>query len=225
MFNFTRADATASSDRGQVGIGTLIVFIAMVLVAAIAAGVLINTAGFLQQQSQQTGEESTQQVSNSLQVKSALGVYNSQVFTTTPDGVDVVRLVVSKSPGADSIDLADLTITKRGPNGQATATYYGTSETGSIDTGTGDAFQYELGGQIGSGPYHNGSSTAITVLEEGDRAEIILPLASSDSTAVLTAGQEITLLVSTPSGATTRVAVTVPSSISQYDNGEYITEV
>ncbi|WP_128475992.1 archaellin/type IV pilin N-terminal domain-containing protein [Halorussus pelagicus] len=59
--------------RGQVGIGTLIVFIAMVLVAAMASGVLVNTAGFLQTKSEQTGQESVDSVVNRLQVTSKVG--------------------------------------------------------------------------------------------------------------------------------------------------------
>ena len=61
------------NERGQVGIGTLIVFIAMVLVAALAAGVLINTAGLLQSQAEATGEESSEQVTDRVQVSSVSG--------------------------------------------------------------------------------------------------------------------------------------------------------
>jgi flagellin FlaB len=98
-------------DRGQVGIGTLIVFIAMVLVAAIAAGVLINTAGFLQSQSEQTGQQSSSQVSDRLQVVNTVGENISNL-----DGNDetiqigVINMTVSKAPGANDIDLNTLTL-------------------------------------------------------------------------------------------------------------------
>jgi flagellin-like protein len=89
------------NDRGQVGIGTLIVFIAMVLVAAIAAGVLINTAGLLQTQAEATGEESTQQVADRLQIQSATGT----VDDGNPATINKTNLTLTKSPGAGDIQL------------------------------------------------------------------------------------------------------------------------
>ena len=102
-------------ERGQVGIGALIVFIAMVLVAAIAAGVLINTAGFLQTQAEATGEESTSQVSDRLQIVSTSGDVDSS-------DVDALRFVVATAPGSDPIDLDQTTLQFIGEQGEVTVT-------------------------------------------------------------------------------------------------------
>ena len=96
-----------TDDRGQVGIGTLIVFIAMVLVAAIAAGVLINTAGLLQTQAEATGEETQEQVSDRLQIQSATGVVEEQA--NGDNNVTAVNITVTRSPGAGNIDLDNVT--------------------------------------------------------------------------------------------------------------------
>jgi len=92
------------NDRGQVGIGTLIVFIAMVLVAAIAAGVLINTAGLLQSQAEATGEESAEQVSDRVVIQSVSGEVASE------DEINEIEVVVRRSPGAGDIALDSLII-------------------------------------------------------------------------------------------------------------------
>ena len=102
-------------ERGQVGIGTLIVFIAMVLVAAIAAGVLINTAGFLQTQAEATGEESTSQVSDRIEVVSSVGTVNNSSAGT----LDEIRITVAAASGSGQIDLNETTLQIVGNNGQA----------------------------------------------------------------------------------------------------------
>ncbi|MFB6312245.1 MAG: archaellin/type IV pilin N-terminal domain-containing protein, partial [Salinirussus sp.] len=119
----TQQDTRAADDRGQVGIGTLIVFIAMVLVAAIAAGVLINTAGFLQSQSEETGEQSSQQVTDRVQAVSVLGIVGNAQDTDSGNEVEELEINVKKSPGAGDIDLADATIHFIGPLGSADLTH------------------------------------------------------------------------------------------------------
>jgi flagellin FlaB len=93
-----------TQERAQVGIGTLIVFIAMVLVAAIAAGVLINTAGFLQTQAEDTGTESTEQVADAINVITEVGEVGNN------DEIHNVRVGVQPAAGADEINLAELTV-------------------------------------------------------------------------------------------------------------------
>ncbi|MDY7083372.1 MAG: archaellin/type IV pilin N-terminal domain-containing protein [Halobacteria archaeon] len=92
-----------TSRKAQIGIETLIVFIAMILVAAIAAAILINTQGMLQQQAQRTGEQSTQQVSTGAKMMSATG-------NVTGEKVDWVNMTVKLRAGSQNLDFGNATV-------------------------------------------------------------------------------------------------------------------
>ena len=55
------------NKKAEMGMGTLILFIAMILVAAVAAGVLISTTGSLQNKALATGKATTAQVGTAME--------------------------------------------------------------------------------------------------------------------------------------------------------------
>jgi len=83
-------------DFGSIGIGAMIVFIAMVLVAGIAASVLIGTSSRLEMQALKTGHETIAEVGSGIKVESVEG-YNSSGA--------VVKLAVEIAPRAGSPDV------------------------------------------------------------------------------------------------------------------------
>jgi flagellin FlaB len=96
---FMKKDTSA-----QVGIGTLIIFIAMVLVAAVAAAVLIQTSGVLQQKAQSTGKQATQEVSSNLMVKNIEGVRATKEGAIS-DTIDLLKLKVGLNVGSSPVDV------------------------------------------------------------------------------------------------------------------------
>lgn len=115
-------------STGDVGIGTLIIFIAMVLVAAVAAAVLIQTSGILQQKAQQTGKEATAEVASNLKVSSIIGENVSGSLTN-------FNITAQLAPGGSDIDFTRVIIK-----------YINSSETLSMvyDASTSDATHFTI---------------------------------------------------------------------------------
>ncbi|NHN41643.1 flagellin [Halorubellus sp. JP-L1] len=194
MLTLPNAD---DGDRGQVGIGTLIIFIAMVLVAAVAAGVLINTAGLLESTASDTSADSQAQVSNQLTVVHAAGNVNSGTENVTD-----LNFTVMKSAGSDDIDLANATVEYQSDDAAQTLSWNTTMSAT-------DFVVYEVGN---SAPIASATNDALTLSAQDERAVIRVNL--TDVGDELQEGGEATVRFVDQSGAATIYGVNVPDTIS-----------
>jgi flagellin FlaB len=85
-------------EEAVVGIGTLIIFIAMVLIAAVAAGVIMQTQETLQQRSYTVAKQTIRDVSSGLKIIGVTGYTNEEKNV-------MQYLAVSVTPRAGSYDI------------------------------------------------------------------------------------------------------------------------
>ncbi|GGM70429.1 flagellin-like protein [Halarchaeum rubridurum] len=191
-------------ERGQVGIETLVVFIAMILVAAIAATVLINTTGFLQNKASATSQDSAQQVSNQVVVISGVGdVHNN---SSGEKVVNQTELTVMQSPGADSIDLGGSTIKWIGPHGAQTLTYADNASAADAEFSVS-----AIRDEDGSLPVLN---------EKTDRMKLNIALdKNADALKPLQAGEDATIQIVTQSGSQYTYVASTPQTLSSQSDG------
>jgi len=206
-----------TQERGQVGIGTLIVFIALVLVAAIAAGVLINTAGFLQSQAEATGEESTDQVSNGLNVVSSTATVGTD--GSGNEQISNVTIKVALAAGSDPINVTESNIQWIGDDNAVTSdiqyvdTYGGTPDAAGnnffVDNATSDPELTQQGDtativiQKGGSPYTGGEAD-VTI--DNDLLASDLPMTSSEGA---------TVTITTRSGSQTVTVLDAPNILEE----------
>jgi len=91
--------------RAEMGVGTMIIFIAMVLVAAVAASVMISTANTVREQAQSTGDQAIDNVASGFTVQDVVGGIDG-----TYENIVNVTIYMRLSAGSPSINMDNVMI-------------------------------------------------------------------------------------------------------------------
>ena len=153
-----------NDDGASIGIGAMIVFIALILVAAVASTIIIKTAEELQQRAEATGDDTRDEISGKIQVVMA---YVSQADAEPAPAVNEVTLVVQMAAGSDSTLIADITWMIVCDDGTAIVDL----NTGNLDDGT-NVFAETLDGTVfTTGDSVTAGQTFTIVIDTDDDAD------------------------------------------------------
>jgi archaellin len=84
-------------DEGSIGIGAMIVFIALILVAAVASTIIIKTAEELQQNAEATSDDTRKEISGKISI--------IQILVNTTGTTDINSLLVTAKVASGSTDV------------------------------------------------------------------------------------------------------------------------
>jgi flagellin FlaB len=190
------------NKRGEMGVGTMIIFIAMVLVAAVAASVLISTANSVREQAQTTGDSAINGVASGFVVQDVVGKVNSSTYKT----IDELTVFVRLSAGSPPISMDNVYVTMVSDNIKQSMMM-------SPTTANGTAYKAELSLAISGYEW----STNSHVVGQGDL--IKMTITSQDGTLGIGFNQDCTIKIMPAYGQQTLVMFKTGEAFAN----EYIT--
>jgi len=204
-------------DVGAIGIGAMIVFIAMVLVAGIAASVLVQTSTKLESQAMKTGQDTIDEVST------GLAVFDIEGYAD--EDLDKISICVRPRAGSADIDLSTTFVEISDTNSKIILNYSGTDYfVEDADDGKDDLFSqtyfpataYQFGILVLEDA-DDSCVAATPVINKGDKILIGVDLTQCfSSTGGIDARTDVMGMVAPEIGSPGVIAFTTPSSYSDY---------
>lgn len=157
-----------------IGIGAMIVFIALILVAAVAAAVIIQTAEKLQQNAQTTGDDTADNMAGKLLINTA--------FVHPTDSGDDYLLFVTLAPGSEITAFTSVSFQLFCDNGVVEGdsvgemSYLRMDGTNVVELNPGVAYQLTIATESGD------DCSADAVLNDDGEANLYLHVANGGST-------------------------------------------
>ncbi|CAG0993190.1 hypothetical protein METP3_02779 [Methanosarcinales archaeon] len=99
-----------TNEIADIGVGTLIVFIAMILVAAVAAIMLIYSTGELHQKAIITSKDATATIATNFQIETVVGDRVNSTMPGLQPGIQSLLIRIKPEVGTESMDLRQIMI-------------------------------------------------------------------------------------------------------------------
>lgn len=192
-----------ANRKGAIGIGTLIVFIALVLVAAIAASVIISTSFSLRDQAIATSEAARQEVTGPVKILNFFGNRTS----TANAGIQTLVFHLTVFNGAQGINMSQMRINYIDSQTSFIFTMNPCSTAGNPAAGSlFSAIEVPTAAGNGWNP-----GTNLCFLDSGNILEIVIPITTANPSGLLP-GTETQIAFLPGSGPAVTKTFTTPSS-------------
>ncbi len=201
-----------NDKRAEMGVGTMIIFIAMVLVAAVAASVLISTANTVREQATQTGNDAINNVASGFDIKYVKGTVAGNVITS-------MDVYIQLSAGSPSLRMGDIIISITAGTVSGEEVFAGVATTdpagvkaaaaGDDDAGTPASYSADLIPPAAAlSPFYEYGTVG-----QGNLVKVHIAFIGEDALAIAP-GASVQMKIMPAHGSTTAVAFTVAPVLS-----------